>query len=99
MGSLSAPSRLLPRLLESTRAGLSAHAPRARRRPGAGAAGGGRPGMLALLKAELSGQTSSIWRRGGLRRWGAPESKLQAPVERGWGQSGADSGVLCSCSK
>ena len=55
--------------------------------------------MLALLKAELSLQTSSIWRRGGLRRWGAPESKLQAPVEWGWGQKGADSGVLCSCSK
>ena len=54
VGSLSAPSGLLLRLLESTRAGLSAHAPRARRRPGAGAMGGGRPGMPALFKAELS---------------------------------------------
>ena len=44
--------------------------------------------MPALFKAELSLQISWVWDRGGLRRWGAPESKLQAPVACGWGQRG-----------
>lgn len=44
--------------------------------------------MPDLFKAERSLQPSSVWCRGGLRRWGAPESQLQAPVESGWGQRG-----------
>lgn len=51
MGSLSRPGRLLPGLLESTRAGLSAHVPVCAGGLGPGVAGGGRPGMLALFKS------------------------------------------------
>lgn len=78
MDSLSGPGRLLPWLLESTRAACRHTCLRAREAPGPGAAGGGRPGMPALFKSESS-VSAEAGRRGPARAVGGAREQAPGP--------------------
>lgn len=81
MGSLFGPSLLLPLLLASTRAGLSAHVPVCTRGRGreAGGHAGERPGMPALFKTKLSVWTLEVRCHGPAQVVGGAHEQVPSP--------------------